>query len=105
MNNKLYILLNMYSEPTRLKILIALHQKECSVGELVKYVESSQPNISKHLKVLYKNQMVEKKQCGKYMYYKLDENFLKECFLFEQLMDVFEQHPDGIAVIRKIKSE
>ncbi len=39
-------------EPTRLKILRLLEGGEMSVGELVRQLECSQANISKHLKVL-----------------------------------------------------
>jgi DNA-binding transcriptional ArsR family regulator len=39
-------------EPMRLKILRLLERKEMSVGQLVEQLESSQANVSKHLKVL-----------------------------------------------------
>lgn len=40
------------SDPTRLRILIALREREHSVGELARRVHCSQANISKHLAVL-----------------------------------------------------
>lgn len=40
------------SEPTRLRILSELRASECHVGDLVEKLGSTQPTISKHLKVL-----------------------------------------------------
>jgi len=40
------------SEPTRLRILDELRSTECHVGDLVAKLESTQPTVSKHLKVL-----------------------------------------------------
>jgi DNA-binding transcriptional ArsR family regulator len=40
------------AQPTRLRILDLLRERERSVGELVKRLKLSQPGVSKHLRVL-----------------------------------------------------
>lgn len=40
------------SDPTRLRILNALRERERSVGELTDIAQCSQANVSKHLRVL-----------------------------------------------------
>lgn len=102
-NNNLYTLLNMYSEPTRLKILICLNKKTCCVSELVDFVETSQPNISKHLKILFVNNMVAKQKDGKNIIYSINPHFKKNCCLFEQLINIFEQHEDGIKTLNRME--
>lgn len=103
MREQLYKVLNMYSEPTRLKILVCLDNKKCSVNELQQYVDTSQPNISKHLKILHENNMVTKEKEGKYVYYSVNSEFKECCKLYEQLIELFKSHPDGMDVIDRIK--
>lgn len=45
-------LFNIIGEPTRLQILNALSAQDLAVGELVETLKSSQPTVSKHLRVL-----------------------------------------------------
>jgi DNA-binding transcriptional ArsR family regulator len=44
--------LDVIAEPTRRRILDAVRDAECSVGELVEQVGMHQPGVSRHLKVL-----------------------------------------------------
>jgi DNA-binding transcriptional ArsR family regulator len=52
------------SEPLRLRILQELEGGEMSVTEITEAVESSQPNVSKHLKVLQDAGLVTRRQEG-----------------------------------------
>lgn len=68
------------SEPTRLRILQALGGGEMSVNELAEEVESSQPNVSKHLKVLQDAGLVGRRQEGTTAYYFVaDRSVLELC--------------------------
>jgi DNA-binding transcriptional ArsR family regulator len=51
-------------EPIRLALLQALEQGERSVGELARLVGSSQPNVSKHLRILQEAGIVGRRQEG-----------------------------------------
>jgi DNA-binding transcriptional ArsR family regulator len=48
-------------DKTRLKILMLLKDKELPVNKIVEQSDTSQANISKHLKILYENDIVKKR--------------------------------------------
>lgn len=55
-------------EPIRIKILQELQDGEKNVTELVAAVGSTQPNVSKHLRILQEAGMVCRKQLGNNVY-------------------------------------
>jgi len=59
------------SEPLRLRILHLLQEGEKSVGELTDTISTSQPNVSKHLKILQDAGIVKRKQVGNTVYYSI----------------------------------
>ena len=68
------------SEPIRLRILQTLQTGEKSVTELTEAVESSQPNVSKHLKLLQDAGIVSRQQQGNTVYYSIaDESIFTLC--------------------------
>ncbi|HEY6972203.1 MAG TPA: metalloregulator ArsR/SmtB family transcription factor [Candidatus Angelobacter sp.] len=52
------------SEPMRLRILQALESGEKPVNDIVALLESSQPNISRHLKALCQEGLLERRRKG-----------------------------------------
>jgi DNA-binding transcriptional ArsR family regulator len=68
------------SEPLRLRMLQTLQDGEKSVTELTEAVESSQPNVSKHLKILQDGGLVKRQQQGNTVYYSIaDESIFVLC--------------------------
>jgi DNA-binding transcriptional ArsR family regulator len=68
------------SEPIRLRILQTLQDGERSVTELTQAVETSQPNVSKHLKILQDAGMVKRQPQGNTVYYSIaDESIFTLC--------------------------
>jgi ArsR family transcriptional regulator len=68
------------SEPIRLRILQTLQDGEKSVNELTEAVETSQPNVSKHLKILQDAGIVRRQQQGNTVYYSIaDESIFTLC--------------------------
>lgn len=55
-------------EPLRLRILHGLQDGEMSVSEITEAVESTQPNVSKHLKMLQDAGLVARRQEGNTVY-------------------------------------
>lgn len=55
-------------EPLRIRLVQALHERERTVGDLVGIVGSTQPNISKHLRVLQEAGVVGRRQEGNSVY-------------------------------------
>ena len=68
------------SEPLRLQILQHLQQGESSVSAITQAVNSTQPNISKHLKILQDEDLVARRQDGNTVYYRIaDESVFALC--------------------------
>ena len=74
-------MLKCIADETRIQILQILAQNErVSVGEIVNNLKMSQPNISKHLQVLYHGGLVESEKEGTTVYYFLsDSRVMKIC--------------------------
>ncbi|MGI2295948.1 ArsR/SmtB family transcription factor [Paenibacillus sp. GXUN7292] len=84
--DKLADTLKLLSDKTRLTILSALKEKELCVCELVDVLETSQPNVSQHMRKLKAGDMVKESKRGQWVYYSLnidDKPYLNE--LFEHL--------------------
>lgn len=70
------------SEPTRLEILQFLQSGEKSVSEITTHVRLSQPNISKHLKILQNAGITKREKKGNTVFYSIaDEGIFELCEL------------------------
>lgn len=70
------------SEPLRLRLLQQLCAGELSVTELTNAVHSTQPNVSKHLKIMQDAGLVARKQEGNTVLYSIaDESVFALCEL------------------------
>lgn len=58
-------------EPSRLRVLYLLESGEMTVGDIAEAVEGNQPNVSKHLQVLYETGMVRRRRVGNTMIYSI----------------------------------
>ena len=68
------------SEPLRLQILQILQNGEKSVTELTDLTQTSQPNVSKHLKILQTAGLVKRRQTGNTAFYAIaDESIFTLC--------------------------
>ncbi len=75
-------------EPTRLRIVRLLAQKELCVCELEEILNISQPRISQHLKVLKQARLVKERREGTKRYCKLDhDNYKKTLESFIEYMN------------------
>jgi len=61
------------SDPMRLRILQVLEEGERSVSVLAEEVESTQPNVSKHLRILQEAGMLTRRQVGNTVYYAIGD--------------------------------
>jgi len=70
------------AEPMRLRILIALKEGELTVSELVDETGAGQANVSKHLGLLHRNRLVDRRKDGLNVYYRItDEGIFRLCDL------------------------
>lgn len=68
---------SVIADPTRRDILLTLldryrNNQEMSVSEIVTQLETSQPTVSKHLKVLREAELVTVREDGQHRYYALN---------------------------------
>ncbi len=69
-------------EPYRLRILQELEAGEKSVGELVAAMDGNQPNVSKHLQVLFDGGLISRRRAGTSIFYAIgDPMVFKLCAL------------------------
>ena len=69
-------------EPYRLRILQQLETGERSVGELVADLNGNQPNVSKHLQVLFDAGLIDRRREGTSVFYAIsDPMVFKLCAL------------------------
>jgi DNA-binding transcriptional ArsR family regulator len=66
------------ADPTRLRILQALESDEESVTMLADQLGASQPNVSKHLKILQDGGFVRRKQSGNLVFYSINNPMVFE---------------------------
>src|SRR6266481_3125723 len=67
-------LLKQVSDPTRLQVLMLLHEKERNVSELCTDLGTqSQPAVSHHLALLRHGRLIEPRRAGKHNFYGLTE--------------------------------
>jgi DNA-binding transcriptional ArsR family regulator len=60
-------------EPFRLRLLQELETGEKAVGELVAGLDGNQPNVSKHLQILYDAGLVGRRRVGTSMVYSISD--------------------------------
>ena len=65
-------------EPMRLRILQSLESGEMAVSALTAAVGSTQPNVSKHLRVLQDAGLVKRRQQGTAIYYSIADAMVFE---------------------------
>ncbi len=64
-------LFGILSTPMRLRILSALCDKEKSVSELLQEIDTTQPNLSQHLNLLYRAGVLAKRKDGTQVIYRV----------------------------------
>ena len=70
------------SESIRLKLINLLRDGEMSVTDLTASLQTSQPNVSKHLKILAESGILRREQRGNTVYYSIaDQNIFRLCDL------------------------
>jgi ArsR family transcriptional regulator len=69
-------LFRVLAEPLRLRMLHTLEDGEKSVSALTEAVESTQPNVSKHLKILQDAGLVRRRADGNVAYYSIADDMV-----------------------------
>ncbi|SDN36348.1 ArsR family transcriptional regulator [Paenibacillus sp. yr247] len=75
--------LKLVGDKCRLSILLLLQEKDLCVCEIVEIMQTSQPNISQHMRKLKDGGLVKETKKGQWVYYSLvtqDKPFLTDLF-------------------------
>jgi DNA-binding transcriptional ArsR family regulator len=64
-------LFSVLSTPMRLKVLSVLCHGELTVSQMLQQIDSSQPNLSQHLNVLYRSGILAKRKEGTQVIYRI----------------------------------
>lgn len=78
--NKMSELFKIFGDPTRLKILFVLFEKEVCVCDIADIVGMQQSAVSHQLRVLKQANLVKYRRDGKTIYYSLSDNHVKTIF-------------------------
>lgn len=98
---------NAVAEPRRREVIELLAGGERPVGELVAELGSSQPQVSKHLRVLLEVELVSVRREGRHRLYSLEAKGLKQIHewaqrfepLWQERFDLLEE------VVQELKKE
>ncbi|MBR8836803.1 MAG: helix-turn-helix transcriptional regulator [Stigonema ocellatum SAG 48.90 = DSM 106950] len=69
---------SLLSEPMRLRLLHLLRNEEKCVQELVEATQTSQANVSKHLKVMWQAGILSRRSEGTCAYYRVEDEMIFE---------------------------
>lgn len=67
---------SLLSEPMRLRLLNLLRDREQCVQELVEATQTSQANVSKHLKVMWQAGILSRRSEGTSAYYRVEDDMI-----------------------------
>lgn len=69
---------SLLSEPMRLRLLNLLRDGEKCVQELVEATQTSQANVSKHLKIMWQAGILSRRSEGTSAYYRVEDEMIFE---------------------------
>jgi ArsR family transcriptional regulator len=96
-------LFGLLATPVRLKIISAVCHGEKNVSELLREIETTQPNMSQHLATLYRSGVLAKRREGTQIYYRLQsERVATLCrAVCTQVAMELGEHPPPAAAARQ----
>jgi ArsR family transcriptional regulator len=80
------VFFNVFSNPTRLKIIDCLREKDRSVGDICKEIGEEQSKVSHNLNILQRCHFVNMRKDGKKRIYSLNKDTIKP------LIDIAKKH-------------
>lgn len=109
--DELVDLLKAAGEPTRLRLLALLAGGDLTVTDLMEILGQSQPRISRHLKLLTEENLVDRYQEGAWAYFRLRHEG-RAALLVRQLLDaavdgdaVLTRDSERLAEVKRVRAE
>lgn len=69
-------LFKVFGDATRLAIVQELKGGALNVGEMVQRLDTTQANVSKHLRIMHDARIVQRERRGTAVYYAIDDEFV-----------------------------
>lgn len=69
---------SLLSEPARIRIIQSVCDRERSVQEVVAATHLPQPNVSRHLSLLYRSGVLARRRSGTFVYYRISDPMLTD---------------------------
>lgn len=95
-------LYNALANPKRLEIIHLLRHKELSVSEMIDMLGLPQSNLSQHLTILRKSNIVATRRDGKNIFYKLSHNNLIKAS--DAIREMLIEQYQGTSVVAELKA-
>ncbi len=92
--------LALIGDPTRVRLLALLEQREATVQQLSDQLPSTPQNISRHLGILYRSGIVARRREGATVQYSLAD--YSACRLLEQTLASISGQLDELADVAKL---
>jgi ubiquinone/menaquinone biosynthesis C-methylase UbiE/DNA-binding transcriptional ArsR family regulator len=109
--NNLVDLLKAAGEPTRLRLLALLSAGDLTVTDLTEILGQSQPRVSRHLKLLTEEDLIDRYQEGAWAYFRLKQDG-NAASLVRRLLDatakddaVLLRDSERLADVKRVRSE
>lgn len=93
-------LLSALADPTRIRLIRLLLQEELCVCELVDALRIPQYTVSRHLAMLRRVGLVQARQNGRWMYYRVGRQAELNAFQ-RDLLTIMKVHLDGVPALRR----
>lgn len=104
-------LLKASGEPTRFRLLALLSAGDLTVTDLTEILGQSQPRISRHLKLLTEEDLIDRYQEGAWAYFRLKQDG-KAATLVRQLLDVTSKNDaillrdsERLSAVKRVRAE
>jgi DNA-binding transcriptional ArsR family regulator len=95
------------SDPTRRAILLLLATQTLTTGAIAANFDTARPTVSKHLRILTECELLEQKQTGREVHYRINAKKMKEVADFiEPFRQMWDDRFNKLeAVMKKYKSK
>lgn len=99
----IHMVINMFAETNRLRIISVLFEKSLTVGEITEVLNLKQANTSRHLSKLYEAGLVDRIQNKKSVTYFLDEEYKANCQIIRPVLEAFRSYDIGEEDLQNLK--
>ncbi len=91
----IHTILNMFSEPNRLRIISILYETELSVSDIAEVLDLKQANTSRHLSKLYEEGIVRNEKDKKQIFYFLNPAYKNNCKILRPVLEAYRTYDAG----------